>query len=215
MSCTVHDLRPDTVQFAVGDVATGLQENVGYWLLCDDASGQRVVSRLFFYAPGVSVISAADLAARARDELPLTYPEPHTSPAIALRQMVGIDTWMWIDPASWRPRTATAAIAGIGGGPGLSVTATATPRSVLWDMGDGTVVTCDGPGTPYDDAVPEAQQSTDCRHTYQVHGSYVARATVTWSIAWTASDGDGGTLADASRTTQFPMTVAERQAVGR
>ena len=215
LDCAVHDLRPDTVQFAVGDVATDLQENVGYWLLCDDAGGQQVVSRLFFYAPGVSVLSAGDLAARARDELPLVYPEPHTSPAITRDQMVGIDTWMWLDPAAWQPLTATAAIAGVGGGPGLSVTATATPQSVTWDMGDGTVVTCDGPGTPYDDARPEATQHTDCRHTYQSRAAYDATATITWSISWTASDGTGGQLADASRTTQFPMTVAERQAVAR
>ena len=82
-------------------------------------------------------------------------------------------------------------------------------------MGDGTRVTCDGPGTPYDDTKPESAQSTDCSHLYQSRGAYTASATITWSVAWSASDGSGGQLADASRTTQFPMNVVERQAVGR
>ena len=209
LDCRIHHLQTDVTQVAVGEEATGLEEGIGYWLLCDDAAGNRVVSRLFTYEPGVAAISPEELAARARSQLPLAYPEPRTSPAIALDQMVGIDTWLWVDAASWQPITATASI------PGLSITAVATPERMTWDMGDGSIVTCDGPGTPYDDLVPEASQSTDCSHLYQSRGAYTASATITWSIAWTSSDGDGDQLADASRSTQFPMTVAERQAIGR
>ena len=209
LDCRMHELLPDVTQVGVGAEATGLEEGIGYWLLCDDAAGNRVVSRLFTYEPGVGVISPEELAARARNQLPLRYPEPRTSPAIARDQLVGIDTWLWVDAASWEPISATASI------PGLSITATATPERMTWDMGDGTVVTCDGPGTPYDDEQPEAAQSTDCSHVYQSRGAYTATATITWSIAWESSDGDGGQLADADRTTQFSMTAAERQAVGR
>jgi hypothetical protein len=38
-------------------------------------------------------------------------------------------------------------------------------------------------------------------------------ATVTWSVAWQASTGEGGTLVDASRTATFGLEVTERQAV--
>lgn len=209
LDCRIHDLRPDTTQIQVGDEAAGLQVDVPYWLICLDATGNRVVSRLFRYEPGVEVISPEDLAVRARSQLPLIYPEPRTSPAIALDQIPGIDTWLWVGAELWQPITATASI------PGLSISATATPETMTWDMGDGTVVNCDGPGTPYDDGRPESTQSTDCSHVYQSRGEYTATATITWSIAWTASDGDGGQLADASRSTQFPMHVIEHQAVGR
>ena len=38
----------------------------------------------------------------------------------------------------------------------VAFAATATPTKVVWDMGDGSTVTCDGPGTPYDPNDPNA-----------------------------------------------------------
>ncbi len=214
LECTLHDIIGVVGQ---GIVAIGISvgptqelvEDHYYWLVCRDAAGTVVVERLFRHQPGVTIITADELAQRATNELAIRYPEPRTSPSMAINQLVGIDTWMWIDPAAWQPITATAAI------PGLSVTATATPRHTVWDMGDGTTVTCTGPGIPYDDDRPEADQATDCSHTYQRRGAYSATATIIWSVRWSASDGGAGTLADVARTTQFPMNVAERQAVGR
>ena len=57
---------------------------------------------------------------------------PTTSP-----QLVNVSTWLWLDPATWKPYTATASIAGV------SATATATPQKVVWNIGDGNTVTCD------------------------------------------------------------------------
>jgi hypothetical protein len=37
-------------------------------------------------------------------------------------------------------------------------------------MGDGSTVTCDGPGTPYDPNDPTA--TTDCSYTWTQAGSY-------------------------------------------
>ena len=82
-------------------------------------------------------------------------------------------------------------------------------------MDDGTTVVCDGPGTVYDPSRPPADQATDCGHVYQRRGGHTASATITWTVGWSSSDGSGGSLADVSRTTQFPMTVIEHQAVGR
>lgn len=214
LSCTLHEFVGVIGQGVVGigvlvEAAETLQEDWYYWLVCRDAAGEVVFERPFRYQVGVNVITPQELAQRATEELAIRWPEPRTSPSIAIDQLVGIDTWMWIDPAAWQPITATAAI------PGMSVSATATPRHVTWDMGDGTTVVCDGPGTPFDDDRPEADQSTDCSHVYQDRGLYTASATVTWSVTWSASDGGSGSLADVTRTTQFPMRVAERQAVGR
>lgn len=186
-----------------------LVEDAYYWLVCTDASGEQVVARIFQYVPGQSAITPEELARRAREQLAIRYPEPRTSPAISIDQIVGIETWMWIDAAVWQPVTSTAAI------PGLSISATATPQRVTWQMGDGATVVCEGPGTPYDDSREFSEQSSDCTHTYQRRGAHTASATVEWSVEWRASDGSGGPLASASRTTQFPMTVIERQAIGR
>jgi hypothetical protein len=89
---------------------------------------------------------------------------------------------------------------------------------VTWSMGDGATVTCDGPGTPWNPDGGDGQ-TTDCSHVYQhvsadqASGRYPVSATVTWAVTWSSTTGDGGTLADASRTTTFDLDVTERQAV--
>lgn len=213
VTCVVSDVASDPgAPGQIGRSHEQPEELVGgwyYWIECFAADGRRISSRLFRHEPSVPTVTGADLSARARSELDVRFPEPRTNPDAGHRQLVGIDTWLWIDPAAWQPRSATASI------PGLSATVTAQPTHVVWDMGDGTVVTCDGPGTPYDTSRPAAAQSTDCSHLYQHRGIHDASATIHWSVTWTATDGDGGTLADVARTTRFTMHVAERQAVGR
>ncbi|HEX6419413.1 MAG TPA: hypothetical protein VFZ77_13010, partial [Acidimicrobiales bacterium] len=194
-----------------------MTEGAWYYTVCRFAdTGATSYADYWQYTPGDPANPGPDLAAlarQARDQVPFTHPVPATSPAIALEQITGLPTWLWIDPAGWRTLAARAEI------PGFWVEATATPRRVVWDMGDGTRVTCDGPGTPYDPAVPDADQRTDCSHVYQhvsagrPGGRVAASATIEWSVSWRASTGAGGDLAGASRTTSFDLTVTERQAV--
>jgi hypothetical protein len=118
---------------------------------------------------------------------------------------------MWVDGAVWRSFDAHASVAGI------TVTVVAQPKSLRWNMGDGTTVTCAGPGTAWHPGDTEGQ--SDCSHIYeyvsahQPDGRYHASVTVTWAVNWTASTGEAGTLADASRTAGFDLEVIERQAV--
>ena len=206
---------PGLIEFAGGHEGEFV-EDFYYWMFCRNGGDELVAFRIFRFAPGVPPVSSTALAVEAVDQLNPPHPIPRTSPGIDLDQIVGIETWMWVDPASWVPITATASVPPLGPFPGLTVTATATPERVIWDMGDGTgPVTCEGPGTPYDTTRPAAAQSTECWHVYQRFGTYGAAATMVWSVTWTSSDGDGGTLDDISRTTTFDMGVAERQAVGR
>src|SRR5437588_771114 len=77
---------------------------------------------------------------------PIPRPPPPTvnlNPAATQDQLVELPTWLWIDPNQWRPVSATATA-----GP-VSSTVTATPKHVVWKMGDGFSVICNGPGTPY------------------------------------------------------------------
>lgn len=198
-------------------VAGALVEDDWYYQTCRYTdTGELSYAGYWQYAPGDPVNPGPDLAALARqafDEVPLTFPVPVTSPAIDIEQITGLPTWLWIDPGGWAELSAQADVAG------FWVEVTATPRRVIWDMGDGHEVACDGPGTPYDPSVPDGDQSTDCSHVYQYvstdepDGRYAASVTVVWSIAWEASTGATGVLADVSRTTTFGLTVGERQAV--
>ena len=160
------------------------------------------------------VLDPAVLAVDAYQRVPLVAPTVQTSPPIGSPQLVGFPTWLWIDPDAWGTFDATATV------PGLTVTVTATPKQVEWDMGDGNHVTCDGPGTPWVEGT-SAAADTDCEYTYQFTsadqpgGTYTVTATVTWAVTWAATGAiaDGGALADATRTGTAALDVTERQAV--
>ncbi len=117
---------------------------------------------------------------------------------------------MWVD--NWSPVTASASEAG------LTVTVTARPRSVRWEMGDGSTVAC-GAGRPWNPRLREEDQSSDCTHTYTASSAhqprllYRASATMSWDVGWTATNGESGALGTASRRTDFTMRVAEGQAL--
>ncbi|WP_432850674.1 hypothetical protein ACQPXB_08550 [Amycolatopsis sp. CA-161197] len=128
-------------------------------------------------------------------------------------QLVRLPTWLWLDRGFWQARTATAEV------PAVSVTATATPTSVAWSMGDGTTVTCAGPGTPFPGSRDPKAASPDCGHTYQ-HSSagmpverFPVTATVSWRITW-AGAGASGTFPDFTTSGSAALRVAESQALG-
>ncbi|MEY2463167.1 MAG: hypothetical protein QOH64_1305 [Acidimicrobiaceae bacterium] len=182
-------------------------EGQSYIVVCTNDAGETVYAAIITYQPGISLVDAITLARQAYRELPLLYPDPHTSPPFNTPQLVGMRTWLWIDEAQWHDQSATAAVLG------LSATATAHPTKVIWDLGDGTTVTCLGPGIAYDTARPPAEQHTDCSHVYQRSGAYDVTATIVWEVTWTASNGAGGSLAPLQRGTGFPVPVEQRQAV--
>ena len=201
VTCGLYAGDTTGVWIGAGDPVTAPVAGETYWISCSDSYVNRIV-----YDPA-NVIDPGTLARRAFNELPLIYPRPRTAPPATANQLVGVRTWLWVDPADWHPLSATAAIGG------LSATVTATPTSTVWTMGDGTTITCDGPGTPYDPQRPDDEQSTQCSHTYQHDGPYTVLATIVWTVSWTSSTGAGGDLGTVQRSTQFPLTVEQRQAV--
>lgn len=161
------------------------------------------------------VLTPAVLAQQAARYLPLAAPIIHTNPAADVDQLVNLPMWVWLDPASWGRRTATAAV------PGLAVTVVATPTTVSWRPGDGTVRICRGPGTAYDPARSPGSQQPSCAHTYrrsslgQPAGRYRMTATTTWAIRWTASGAisTSGSLPPLERSAQTSLRVVEAEAL--
>ena len=149
----------------------------------------------------------------ARRLLVLPSPVIRSSPAPGDLQLVHLPVWLWVNRAVWVPRSKTAAV------PGEQVTATAIPVSVTWRMGDGSVVTCRGPGIPYSRRYSPASASPDCGHTYgrssagQPRGAYRVAATITWDVTWQATGGAGGTLPPLFSTAAAAFRVAESQTV--
>lgn len=202
VTCGLYDGGTDGgVWIGTGEQVTAPVEGTDYWLACTDGYVNRIT-----YDPA-NAVDPATLARRAFNELPLVYPRPRTAPPPTANQLVGVRTWLWVDPGDWQPMSATASI------PGLSATVTAQPTQTVWEMGDGTTVTCNGPGTPYDPQRPDGEQSTDCGHVYQHDGAKTVTATIVWTVTWSATNGAGGNLGTVQRSTQFPLTVEQRQAV--
>ena len=153
------------------------------------------------------------LAALAVRFLRLPDPVIRSSPAPGALQLTRLPTWLWVAPAAWRPQSKTAHV------PGESVTATATPVSASWRMGDGKTVTCHGPGTAYNRGDNPASSSPTCGYTYarssagQPHAAYHVTVTITWDITWTGTGGAGGALPPLFTAAAAAMRVAESQAV--
>ena len=152
----------------------------------------------------------AQLANEAIARLALTGPDIGLAPDPSKTGLVGLPVWMWtrVAPATWGPVRATASL------PGVSVTATATAKRIVWAMGDGHDVTCDGPGTPYTrDAGRES--SPTCGYVYEQSSAghpgdrYAVTATTTWDIHWVGSGGSGQVT--QTRNSSVQVRIGELQ----
>jgi hypothetical protein len=156
----------------------------------------------------------AELGRIAASRLLLPRPEVVVNPPAPAPQLVMLPTWLWVEETWWSvSRSASASV------PGVTVTATATPIRVVWSMGDGTTVTCEGSGTPYTSEVGSpASASPDCGHIYrrassaQPGGLFEVSATVTWQVSWSGG-GASGVAGPLFSTATVPVTVVEVRSV--
>jgi len=162
----------------------------------------------FFFVPNVNPVVLAD---EAWKRLALPLPRPELSPAGD--QIVNLPSWLWL-VGPWAPLSSTVSV------PGVSVTAVAVPEQVVWTMGDGGQVVCDGPGVAYDSAIWAAAPAPSCAYTYtnssaaQPDLRYHAAVTVRWHATWSAFGvAGGGDLGTIDRTTVFTVRVGEVQAL--
>lgn len=157
--------------------------------------------------PVAGPVSPVALARRALDRLALGSPGIEMAPPASRAQLVGVSSWLWLDPSSWRVRSATASV-----GP-VRATATARPSRVVWDLGDGHTLSCPGPGVPYDPNAPN--RSTYCSYRWPAPGRFRVTATVYWAVTWTATGAPGGgTLGvQAGPASVVRVQVEESQAI--
>jgi hypothetical protein len=188
----------------------------GYWLEWTCPGGGMTNPLPFTWQvapPALVAVNVGLLALEAKSELALATPTIQTAPPSGQTQLVGVPTWLWINPGPWQNMTARATAGTV------VVTATAVPAKVVWNMGDGTQVTCDGPGVAYNPSTPNA--ATDCSHTWaqpssgEPGGMYQVSATVYWQVAWTAAGAPGGGTFGlvAGPTTTQQVRVTESQAI--
>ncbi|WP_223179604.1 ATP/GTP-binding protein [Streptomyces griseicoloratus] len=134
--------------------------------------------------PAVPAIDTEVLAQRAVDSMKLTGPDI-ASPPPEGRYTVGVPMWLWVrqGETTYGPATATASVGAVNGDRHRTVT------SIRWIMGDGTIITCAGPGTPYRGSEGMVD-SPDCGHRYATTSSgqpgerFSLTATSTWTVDW-------------------------------
>jgi hypothetical protein len=129
------------------------------------------------------------------------------------RGHVGIPIWMWVNdpqPLTYGPYTETATLGGV------TITATAEISAIVWNMGDGTTVTCANAGTPYQVSFGVVD-SPNCGHRYsrmsntQPGGRYTVTATSLWDVDWTGG-GETGTI-PLERASNTTVEVRDLQAL--
>lgn len=182
---------------------------------CFDANGNYVNRVLVIVTPGQLGVDPLVLRDQARAQITLTDPPLDTNPPFDQPGRFGVvrvPTWFWLDPAWWTPQTGTAAQGG------LTVTVTATPQVATWAPGDGSTVTCNGPGTPWQAGL--ADSAATCSHTFssssadQPGAAYQLSASVRWEFTWTLNgvdQGAFGTVATVAPPVAFQ--VGEIQAI--
>ena len=188
-----------------------------YWKRCGNQTVSTMEAAAFFLpgrTPGGPAVDPVQLASEALERTPLPEPKITMAPAPHIPQLVNLTTYGWLPATQWRPATASASAGGV------TSTVTATPKRVIWDMGQGDQVVCDGPGVPYRFDLPDEQQPSDCHYTYrrssagQPGNAYTVTATVEWATTWSVTGAPGGgNLGTVRRSASTQVRVAELQVV--
>jgi hypothetical protein len=197
------------------DDAGKAREGTWYFYECQDPQSPLGRSGVTFVPAGQPAVSPEVLAREASRFVAAPAPAIQFNPPPGADHLVNLESWLWVDPATWGQRSATASV------PNETATVVATPLSGTWNMGDGTEVTCRGPGVPYNTARPPDGQHTTCSHTYRRSSAgqpgqrYAVSATTTWALRWTATGvvTASGALPLLQRTSTTTVRVAEAQAI--
>lgn len=85
-------------------------------------------------------------------------------------------------------------------------------------MGEGSIVTCSGPGTAYSHDFPADAESPDCGHVYtrastaEPSRKFTVSVRVVWDVEWTGG-GQSGVVRGLETEAERQLTVDEVQAV--
>ncbi|RZU72689.1 hypothetical protein EV384_1068 [Micromonospora kangleipakensis] len=157
-----------------------------------------------------------ELARRALASISLLPPRIAVAPRRSKGPgLVGLPVWMWAGGGAsyFGPLSASASDRG------LTVRLTARVDRIVWNMGDGTRVTCTRPGTPYQADGPRAGlTSPDCGYDqgYRRADTYQVSATTYWTVHWEAGDGDpSGDIPQQRNSGTVPVEIDELQVVTR
>lgn len=185
------------------------------WQSWECSDGRATFNFRWVIAPTPGAL-AETIRGRLIGQLP--QPVVESSPPAGTASIIGVPVFVAV--VNWTGVMTQTECAG-----GLCVTVTATPQLTFRPGEPGApMVQCSGSGTRFmpSAGTPEAQASSPgaCTWTYTTRtgangrpSAWPGQASVSWSIAWTATTGASGSLAAVTRSTDVPRPVAEVQTV--
>ncbi|MGW3134989.1 ATP/GTP-binding protein [Streptomyces sp. NPDC001139] len=212
-TCSVRKLDPQPPEGSMYWKGKSSKDGAVYERQCKNGPDGAPVFTYFVAdnAANVPAIDPVVLAQQAVGKMLLAGPDI-ASPRAAGKYTVGVPMWLWVHQSAttYGPNTATATAGAV------TVTATAKVSKIVWSMGDGASVTCNGPGTPYTSSEGMAESPT-CGHVYSKtsagarNSKFPVTATSTWTINWQGG-GQAGQLTEV-RQTNVQVAVGEVQVV--
>ena len=162
----------------------------GQWWQCVAGPSPATPVQVFpwFVPTGTAPIpDPATLAKKALGEMQLETATVNTAPFAPHPEVVGVEVWLWVPRSQWLPLSRTVRAGA------TSVTATAVPNLVTWNMGDGSpAFQCGDAGRPWRSSYTDAAQ-TDCGYTYRTlsagkpDGVFQITATISYFVTWTCT----------------------------
>ena len=176
--------------------------------MCQGGGGAQPWPRVVFVDGSTAVlrtVSPAELVDQAISEMGLSAPDIRLSPPAdsPFGATVGFPVWMW----SGRSETTTGPVTRTASAGPISVTATAVLARIAWAMGDGTIVTCLGPGTTFTDN-QAGRPSPTCGHVYLRKadgGAFTIAATSHWEIRWSGGGQSAFQTLDLTSHVRLPV----------
>lgn len=202
-----------------GSAAWQGQSDGSLWLCttCPDGSANTCNAQTIWLPPGTSPgpPDPGVLAQQATGTLRLATAQVHTAPQHPARSYVGVENWLWVPESQWATLTKTVTAGG------TSVTVTAEPERVMWEMGPETQ-TCYAAGREWRSGMGDAATTT-CGYTYRAtsasepDGVFAIAATIRYRVEWVCAGAcprGSGTLGlvDAPAGTGV-LRVLQRQTV--
>jgi hypothetical protein len=158
-------------------------------------------------------VNPIDLAFLALAKIRLDPADIHTAPSsTGVGGLVGLPVWLWTPrtPNTWGPLAASQT-----SGP-VTVSISANAEKIVWNMGDGHIVTCTNPGSAFGSTTPSGATPA-CGYKYttssrnEPNHRYQVTATTTWRVTWNGGGGSG--VITVVRVSATSLLINEAQVV--
>lgn len=191
-----------------------------FWSCTECPPGSTTCTgQVWFVEGGEAPVDPVAVANRLRVSLPYELADAKVAPPPTYHTYISYKNWLWVESGQWHEVTASESVGG------ATVTLTASPSYMSWDMGNSETVSCVGPGREWVKGMAE-DAPTNCSYAYESMedpegDTWTVTAQINYTLAWTCTGNCGGLnsgdLGEQLAAVGDPtsITVYQRQTVVR